>query len=152
MKVGDLVPNFVLIDENGKDFELYKNLNRHLLLAFYPKDNTLVCSTQLAEYNDNLDEFIKNGVNVVGISTDSVKSHSNFCIKLNLNFPLLADENKKVSKQFNAINFLGINKRTLVLIGIDKCILWTDSTFPATYIRSSEILGRVKALNIKEMT
>ncbi len=57
---------------------------------------------------------------VVGISTDSVKSHSNFCNKLKLNFPLLADEDKTVSKQFDAINFLGMNKRLLVLIGTDR--------------------------------
>ena len=152
MKVGDPAPNFILKDENGEDFELYKNLDKLLLLAFYPKDDTLVCSTQLADYNDYLDEFIKNGVNVVGINTDSVQSHSNFCSKLNLNFPLLADEDKKVSKQFDAINFLGMNKRLLVIIGTDKHILWTDSTLPVTYVKASEILEKVKVLNMKEMT
>ena len=152
MKIGDVAPNFVLKNEKEEDFELYKNLNKLILLVFYPKDDTLVCSTQLAEYNDNLNEFIKNGVNVVGISTDSVKSHSNFCNKLNLNFPLLSDEEKKVSKQFYAINFIRINKRILVLIGTDKRILWTDSTFPVTYVKASEILEKVKALNMKEMT
>ena len=152
MKAGDLVPNFILKDGNGNDFELYKNLHKILLLAFYPKDNTPVCSTQLSEYNDNLDDFIKNDVNVVGISTDSVQSHSKFCGKLKLNFPLLADYEKKVSKQFDAINFLGMNKRLLVLIGTDKRILWTDSTLPVTYIKTVEILQKVKDLNMKEMT
>ena len=152
MKVGDLAPNFILKDEKGTDFELYKNLNKYLLLAFYPKDDTPVCSTQLSEYNDNLDDFIKNDVNVVGISTDSVQSHSKFCGKLKLNFPLLADDEKKVSKQFDAINFLGMNKRLLVLIGTDKRILWTDSTLPMTYIKTVEILQKVKDLNMKEMT
>jgi peroxiredoxin len=152
MKVGYLVPNFILKDENGNDFELYKNLNKHLLLAFYPKDDTPVCSTQLAEYNDNLDDFIKNGVNVVGISTDSVKSHSNFCSKLKLNFPLLADEEKKVSKQFDAINFLGMNKRLLVLIGTNKKVLWIDSTLMVRYMKTAEILEKLKILNSKEMT
>ena len=123
MKAGEVVQNFVLKDENGNDFELYKNLDKQVLLAFYPKDDTPVCSSQLADYNNNLDELINNGVKVVGISTNSVKSHSKFCNKLKLNFPLLADEEKKVSKQFDAINFLGMNKRLLVLIGIDKKVL-----------------------------
>ncbi len=72
MKAGDIAPNFILKDEAGNDFELYKNLDKQVLLAFYPKDDTLVCSSQLTDYNQNLDEFIKNGVRVVGISTDSV--------------------------------------------------------------------------------
>jgi peroxiredoxin len=152
MKVGDMAPNFIIKDENGQDFELYKNLDKHLLLAFYPKDNTPVCSSQLAEYNNNLDDFISNGVKVVGISADSVQSHSDFCGKLKLNFPLLSDEDKKVSKQFNAINFLGMNKRVWVLIGTNKKILWIDSTLPVTYIKTGEILEKVKILNISKMT
>ena len=141
-----------LKDENGNDFELYENLDKIVLLVFYPKDDTPVCSSQLADYNNNLDEFINNGVKVVGISTDSVKSHSNFCNKLKLNFPLLADEDKYVSRQFNAINFLGMNKRLLVLIGTDKKILWIDSTLPVKYIKTENILEKVKLFNSKEMT
>lgn len=152
MKTGDIASNFVLKDEAGKDFELYKNLDKKVLLAFYPKDDTLVCSTQLADYNDNLDDFIKNGVKVIGISTDSVESHSNFCSKLKLNFPLLADEDKTVSKQFDAVNFLGMSKRLLVLIGTDRKVLWTGSTLSITFIKSGEILEKVKLADSKEMT
>lgn len=152
MKAGDLVSNFVLKDENGNNFELYKNLDKQVLLAFYPKDDTPVCTTQLNDYNQNLDDFIKHGVKVVGISTDSVESHSNFCSKLKLNFPLLADLDKTVSKQFDAVNFLGINKRLLVLIGTDKRVLWTEATLSFTYIKTEEILEKVKLFSIKEMT
>ena len=152
MKAGDIASNFLLKDEAGKDFELYKNLDKKVLLAFYPKDDTLVCSTQLADYNDNLDDFIKNGVKVIGISTDSVESHSNFCSKLKLNFPLLADEDRTVSKQFDAVNFLGMSKRLLVLIGTDRKVLWTGSTLSITFIKSEEILEKVKLANSKEMT
>jgi len=152
MKIGDIVPNFTLKDEKGNDFELYKNLDQLVLLAFYPKDDTLVCSTQLSDYNRNLADFVTNEIRIIGISTDSVKSHSNFCSKLKLNFPLLADEDKSVSKQFGAINFLGINKRILVLIGTDKRVLWTDSTMSITYIKAKEILEKVRSISIKEMT
>jgi peroxiredoxin len=152
MKAGEIAPNFILKDEKGTDFELYKNLDTNVLLAFYPKDDTPVCSTQLANYNDHLDEFIQNGIKVVGISTDTVESHLSFCRKLKLNFPLLADVDKKVSRQFDAINFLGMNKRLLVLIGSDKKIIWADSTIPVTYINTREILEKVDLLNRKEMT
>jgi peroxiredoxin len=152
MKAGDIAPNFILKDEVGNDFELYKNLDKQVLLVFYPKDDTLVCSSQLADYNHNLDEFIKNGVRVVGISADSVESHSNFCRKLELNFPLLADVDKTVSKIFKAVNFIGTSKRLLVLIGTDKKVLWINSILPVTYIKTDEILEKVKLFSIKEMT
>ncbi|MCU0364339.1 MAG: peroxiredoxin [Ignavibacteriaceae bacterium] len=147
MKEGDFVSNFILKDENGNEYDLYKNLDKRVLLAFYPKDDTPVCSTQLAEYNNNLEEFEKNGVKVVGISTDSVDSHEKFCSKLKLNFPLLSDVDKKVSKQFDAINLIGMNKRMLVLIGTDKKVLWLDSTLPVTYIKTGDILEKVQQLN-----
>lgn len=152
MKEGDIAPNFILKDENGNDFELYKNLGTQVLLAFYPKDNTLVCSTQLEDYNNNLEDFINKGIKVVGISNDSIESHSKFCTKLKLNFPLLADVEKKVSRQYNAINFLGISKRLLVLIGTDRKVLWTDSKISITFTKTDEILQKVKLLNRKEMT
>lgn len=152
MKPGDIAKNFILKDETGKSFELYKNLDTQILLVFYPKDDTLVCSTQLAEYNENLDEFSKNKIKVVGISTDSIQSHSDFCNKLKIKFPLLADEDREVNRQYNAINFLGMNKRLLVIIGTDRKVLWTASTLPVTFIKTKEIVEKVKLLNSKEMT
>jgi len=152
MKAGDIAPNFILKDEAGNNFELYKNLDKQVLLVFYPKDDTLVCSSQLTDYNQNLDEFIKNGIRVVGISTDSVESHSDFCSKLKLNFPLLADVDKTVSRMFNAVNFIGMNKRLLVFIGTDKRLLWIGSTLPVRYIKTGVILEKIKLLNSKEMT
>ncbi len=152
MKQGEIAPNFKLKDETGKDFELYKNLDKKILLVFYPKDDTPVCSAQLAEYNDNIHEFINSRINVVGINTDSVRSHLDFCKKLKINFPLLSDEDKKVSRQYGAINFLGMNKRTLVLIGTDRRVLWRISSMPITFIKTREIVKKIKLLNSKEMT
>ena len=149
---GDIVPNFKLYDQEGNEFELYKNLDTQLLLVYYPKDNTPICSSQLAEYNHHLDDFIKNGVRVVGISTDTLDSHSAFCKRLNLNFPLLSDKDKKVSKQFDAINFLGMPKRLLILINSEKRVLWIGSTLSVTYIKTCEILRIIKLLNCKELT
>ncbi len=150
MKAGDIVPNFILNDEKGNEFELYKHLDTMLLIVFYPKDDTPVCSSQLAEYNNNLDNFIKNGVRIVGISTDSVISHLAFCKRLKLKFPLLSDADKKVSRQFNAINFLGMTKRLLVLIGIDKKVLWIGSTLALTYIKTGEIIKKLNYLTAKK--
>jgi len=152
MKIGDTAPNFILKDETGEEFELYKNLDKMILLVFYPKDDTPVCSSQLSEYNDNQEEFRKNSIQVIGINSDSSKSHHDFCTKLNLKFPLLSDDDKTVSKLYEAINIFGINKRKLVLIGTDKRIKWTESTFSFKFIKSKEILEKCKSVNSKEMT
>lgn len=142
MKIEDVAPNFVLKNQNGEEFELYKNLDIKILLVFYPEDNTPVCSAQLTEYNNHQDDFINSGIKVIGISTNSIKSHSNFCNKLKLNFPLLSDENKNVSKQYNALNIFGINKRLLVLIGNDGKIKWMNSIFPLTFTKTKTILKK----------
>ena len=152
MKVGDTAPNFILKDEKGNDFELYKNLDRKILLVFYPKDDTPVCSSQLSEYNDNLNEFSKQGIKVIGINADTIQSHTEFCKKLEINIPLLADENKNVSRQYGALNLLGMNKRILILIGTNKKVLWIAPTLPVKFIKTSEILGRISSLNSEEMT
>ena len=150
MKPGDIAPNFRLKTMEGNEFELYQYLDKKVLLVFYPKDDTPVCSSQLTEYNNNYDEFILNGIKVVGINADTIQSHANFCKKLNLKFPLLADKEKEVSRLFGAINFFGTNKRMLVLIGQDKKVIWTDSTIPITYIKSKEILEKVTGKTAKK--
>ena len=120
MKVGDVVPDFCLENEKGEEFELYKSLNQKVLLVFYPKDDTPVCFSQLAEYNEKFDEFLNHGIKVIGINSDTNQSHSKFSSKLKLKFPLLSDADKKVSAQLGAINIFGLTKRKLVLIGTDK--------------------------------
>lgn len=152
MNIGDTAPNFILKDETGKDFELYQNLEKYVLLVFYPKDDTPVCSSQLAEYNDNLNEFIEYGIKVIGLNADTAESHRNFCSKLKLNFPLLSDENKQVSKQYDALNIFGMNKRTLVLIGKDKKVKWMASTLSIRFIKTEEILAKIKESDNQEMT
>lgn len=142
MNIGDVAPNFVLKNQNGEIFELYKNLGKKILLVFYPEDNTIICSAQLTEYNKHLDNFIKHGIKVAGISKNSVQSHSGFCNKLKLKFPLLSDENKNVSKQYGALNIFGISKRMLILIGTDRRVLWVKSSFSFRFVKSRSILKK----------
>jgi len=144
MREGDIAPNFRLKDQDGNDFELYKNLTAKILLIFYPKDNTPVCSSQLSEYNSNINEFSRHEIKLVGISTDSVISHLGFSSNLKLKFSLLSDIDKSVSKKYKALNLFGINKRKLVLISIDKKILWIGNMLPVNYLKSGEILSSIK--------
>jgi len=149
---GDAAPNFILKDQNGNDFELYKNLDQKILLVFYPKDHSPVCTRQLNNYNRNLAEFDKLGIRLISISTDDINSHRSFCSNLNLKFSLLSDVDKKVSEHYNAINKLGINRRKIILINTDKKIIFERYVLPFFYLSSEQILKKVKANTMDLLT
>lgn len=148
MNVGDIAPDFTLNDQNGNEFRLYDKLIKNILLVFYPKDNTYVCSAQLKDYNVNIRSLSDSGISLVGINADSIQSHLVFCSRLELSFPLLADIDKIVSRQYAAINIFGQIKRKLVLIGTNRKIIWINNSLPVSFIRSEEILYLVKVAKL----
>ncbi|MEP0860082.1 MAG: redoxin domain-containing protein [Ignavibacterium sp.] len=148
MKVGEIAPDFTLSDRFGKEFNLYQNLRKNILLIFYPKDNTPVCSTQLRDYQINIEKFIELNVQPVAINIADVDSHKSFCEEINVNFPVLSDKEKKVSKLYDAINFLGMNKRMIVLVGKDKKIKMIKKMLPINYISTDELVKEIISLRI----
>ena len=144
MKVGDKVENFKLEDQFGNQFDLYENLDKNVLLVFYPKDNTPVCTTQLKNYSTNAGEWEKYDIKVIGINIDPIESHKSFCQNNDIDFPILSDPDKQISKQFDALNLFGQNKRKLVLIDKSKKVRFIKSTLPFIYLKSSEIMNYLK--------
>ncbi len=142
--VGDIAKNFSLKNQHGNEFELYKNLDKRILLVFYPKDDSPVCTKQLTNYEQYLTEFEKNNIKVVGINTAAGDTHFSFCNKLRLNFPVLSDISKQISKNYKALNLLGINKRKLVLIDTNRRIVFEKVIFPFYYLKAGQILIEVK--------
>lgn len=107
MKVGDTIPNFTSKDTNGNDFDSRSIIGkRAVVIYFYPKDETRVCTEQACSFRDNYDEFKELGADVIGISADSVASHVKFKSKYNLPFILLSDSDKKIRKLFGVGNDL----------------------------------------------
>ncbi|MEC8221520.1 MAG: thioredoxin-dependent thiol peroxidase [Bacteroidota bacterium] len=100
LSVGDKVPSFDSTDQNGNSFNLDKFKDRKIVLYFYPRDNTSGCTAQACDLRDNFQEFKNNNYVIVGVSTDSPKSHVKFIEKNNLPFDLIADEDKSVHKLF----------------------------------------------------
>ena len=100
LSVGDKVPSFDSTDQNGNIFNLDKFIDQKIVLYFYPRDNTSGCTAQACDLRDNFQEFKKNNYVIVGVSTDSPKSHVKFIEKNNLPFDLIADEDKSVHKLF----------------------------------------------------
>jgi peroxiredoxin len=148
MKVGDSVENFQLKDQFGNEFDLFENLDTDLLLAFYPKDNTPVCTTQLVDYTLNKSELEKYGIKVIGVNIDGIESHQNFCANKKIDFPVLSDHGKVVSKRFSALNAFGQNKRKLVLIGKNKKIKFEKTTLSMFFIDTKQIISELRKMQL----
>lgn len=107
LKIGDIVPNFTAKDSHGEIFESKNVLGRKpLVIYFYPKDNTPGCTTEACSFRDQYEDFKDLGAEVIGISSDSVKSHHKFAKKLQLPFILLSDEDKRLRHLFGVRNNL----------------------------------------------
>ena len=113
--VGDPAPDFALPDENGEPVELSDFRGVRVLLVFYPGDDTPVCTRQLCDYRDGLEQFQDLGVRVVGISRDDAVSHRRFKARHGLPFTLLSDPDLAVAKAYGAAGPLGM-KRAVFLI------------------------------------
>lgn len=99
---GSRAPGFSLKDQDGIVRKLSDFKGHWVLLYFYPKDDTAVCTLEAQAMRDNMKAFEKLRAQVVGISADSVESHKKFEKKHKLNFPLLADTTRKVIRAYDA--------------------------------------------------
>ncbi len=101
--VGEKAPAFEGQDQDGKTHKLADYVGKkHLLLYFYPKDNTPGCTKEACAFRDRLSDMNKGGVEVLGVSMDSAESHKKFIADHKLNFPLLTDVEGKLVAQFGA--------------------------------------------------
>ena len=91
LEIGMKAPDFTLLDKDGKSVSLSDFLGKKVVLYFYPKDNTPGCTRQACAFAGAYSEFQKRGVEVIGVSKDSVASHVKFAEKHQLPFVLLAD-------------------------------------------------------------
>jgi peroxiredoxin Q/BCP len=123
LKEGTKAPEFEGIDQNGNIVSLSDFKGKKIILYFYPKDDTPGCTAQACNLRDNYNELIEKGFQVVGISTDTVKSHKKFEGKYQLPFPLIADEERKIidlygvwgEKNFMGKNFMGTHRTTFLI-------------------------------------
>jgi peroxiredoxin Q/BCP len=95
--------DFSLPATGGGTFSFAHARGKNLVVFFYPKDNTPGCTTEVQQFRDLHDQFLKANCIVVGISRDSLKSHENFKAKFTLPFELLSDSDETVCNQFGVI-------------------------------------------------
>lgn len=102
LMIGDTVPGFSLLDDEGKSWNLEAYKGRFVVIYFYPSDDTPGCTQQACSINSWDKEFKKEGIVIVGISYNSVESHQAFKKKHRLGFPLLSDPQAKIADLFGA--------------------------------------------------
>ena len=102
LKIGDKMPHFQVMDQNGNMVDSNDLLGKKTIIYFYPKDNTSGCTQEACNLRDNYQAMQAKGYNVIGVSKDSVKSHKNFAEKYELPFTLLADTSTEMIQAFGA--------------------------------------------------
>lgn len=100
LKPGDAAPNFESKDQDGNVIKLSDYKGKKVVLYFYPKDNTPGCTAESCDLRDNYDRLIKQGYEVLGVSSDDEKSHRKFIDKYELPFSLIADTDKSVHEKY----------------------------------------------------
>lgn len=123
LKIGDKAPDFSGTDQNGSTVELKDFIGKKVVLFFYPKASTPGCTAEACDLQNNMDRFLAQNYQVIGVSADSQKRQLNFAMKNNLQYPLIADEDKIIinaygvwgPKKFMGKEFDGIHRTTFII-------------------------------------
>lgn len=99
MEIGQKLPEFLGIDQDGKEWKTSDLAGKKIVLYFYPKDSTPGCTNEACNLRDNYERFLALGYVVLGVSIQDAKSHKKFIEKYNLPFPLLCDTEKKLVEE-----------------------------------------------------
>ncbi len=107
LKLGDVVANFTAQTTDGSLFDSQDYIGKKpLVIYFYPKDDTSVCTAQACSFRDQYEDFKSFGAEVIGVSSDSIQSHQKFAAQYRLPFILLSDSKKQLRKLFGVPNDL----------------------------------------------
>ncbi len=148
LRVGDAAPGFTLATATEETVSLSDFRGKsEVVLYFYPKDNTAVCSAEACSFRDRFQDFRDAGAEVIGVSTDSADSHRRFAERLRLPFILLSDPDGSVRARFGVPRTLGvIPGRTTFLIDKNGIIqrVFSSQFQPAKHV--SETLAALRKL------
>ena len=142
LEVGESIPAFVLQDQNNKTFDSKDYIGKNkLVIYFYPKDESAVCTKEACAFRDSFAEFTDAGAIVVGINSADVLSHSIFAEKNRLPFQLLSDPGNNVLKQFGIKPWLFLTGRETFVVGLDGKIAFKFRAFLNGDAHSEKVLS-----------
>ena len=152
ISVGDTAPPFTLpgTPPGGgvKDYSLADFAGKPVVLAFYPGDDTPVCTKQLNTYNDDIGAFRDLDAAVLAISPQGLESHERFASKYGFDFPLLADTDKAVAASYGTLGPLGFPRRSVFVIDADGVVRYAHRAIAGlTFRPTAELVRAVEAAN-----
>ena len=118
--VNEIAPDFVLPGTDGTPLELSSLRGRKVVLFFYPRDDSPVCTVQACAFRDVYAELTTAGAEVVGVSSDSAESHRRFAANRELPFPIVSDPDGSVRRLYGASSSLLFGKTGRVTYLIDE--------------------------------
>ena len=144
--------DFKLLANNRQSFALKDLKGKNVVLYFYPKDDTPGCTVEACSFRDSYKEIEKLGAVVLGISPDSVKSHEKFINKFSLPFPLLADEEKQMCKDYGVWveksmygkKYMGVARTTFIIDKAGKIAKIFEKVKPEGH--NQEVIETLKTL------
>jgi peroxiredoxin Q/BCP len=150
-EVGQLSPDFTLPAVQLVDGELVrseltlsKERGHPVVLAFYPGDDTLVCTKQLCSYSSGFEAFTDLGATVWGISTQGIESHESFITKFTLRMPLLADTEREA---VTAYGVGGMSRRAVFVVDAEGVLRWKHiAALGLTYRDVPTLTAQLEAL------
>ena len=128
---GALAPDFAMRDMQGNLSRLSDLKDKKdIVVYFYPEDFTPGCTTQAAEFSRDYEKFKEAGIEIVGISPDEEESHEKFRQKMGIQYPLVADTEKDVSKSYGVYGlkkfmgreYMGVNRSTFLIDKTGKIV------------------------------
>jgi peroxiredoxin Q/BCP len=151
---GQLAPDFTLDgveDGERRTFSPSDARGSALVLAFYPGDDTMVCTKQLCSYQDDLSLLTGLGAQLWGISPQGLDSHERFAAKRGLSFPLLADPDRVAIKAYGVNGPLGHVKRSVFVLDAEGVVRWAHvSNLGITYQDTDKIASALRALEVAD--
>jgi peroxiredoxin Q/BCP len=150
LKIGDQAPDWIGQNERDEQMSAQQFKGKKYVVYFYPKDNTPGCTTQSCNLRDNYSQLTKEGIEIVGVSGDAIKSHLKFIDKYSLPFRLIADEDRTMmnlfgvwgEKKFMGKVYDGIHRTTFLIN--ENGLIADIIRKPKTKFHSEEILESFK--------
>lgn len=150
LKANSKAPDFVLKTSENTEFSLFQALEKTpVILFFYPKNFTTVCTQEVCAFRDDFTFFQERKIQVVGVSADSVASHERFSSKHQLPYILISDSDRKVARLYDALYpFELLARRVTYLIDQNRKIVSVFNSLAMAQTHIEDLKDKIRKMEI----